>query len=516
MSSVSYRLPPTERAKAEKYKRLRVASGAIDKSPYVLFQERYFNDPVGFVENCIVLPKNGTIADYQADTMNVLVSNYRSSIRASHGTGKTCLAAWVVHWFALTRDGMDWKIPCTASAWRQLTKFLFPEIHKWARYIKWEAVGRRPYNERTELLSLSLHLRTGEAFALASDNSALIEGAHAEQLLYIFDESKVVPDETWDSAEGAFSVGSCFWLAVSTPGEPIGRFYDIHSRKPGYEDWSARHVRMEEAIAAGRMSQAWADQRKAQWGENSPVYKNRVLGEFASSGEDSVIPLDAVERSNQRWQELKENNQFGKLTHISVDVGRGGDPSVVGLRHGRAIKELRHYNVADTMQITGVVAGLLRKSRKVDSTFKEIDDTIIMSAEVIAIVDVIGIGAGVYDRLREEYPNLIHSLIPFVASQKSNVVDSTGEVGFADLRSAGWWTLRDLLISDEIDLPPDDKLTGDLTAPRWKLQSGGKIKVESKDDIRKRIGRSTDDGDVVMQAFAPVINPTGMDLIGFI
>lgn len=495
-------LPLIERAKAERHRRERVASGAVTKSAYKLFQEKYFYDPVNFVKDCINLPKNNEIADYQADALNGLANYYRFSIRSCHGVGKTALAAWAVNWFALTRDGMDWKIACTASAWRQLTKFLFPEIHKWARYIKWDTVGRKPYNERTELLSLSLHLKTGEAFALASDNSALIEGAHAEQLLYIFDESKVVPDATWDSAEGAFSIGSCYWLAVSTPGEPIGRFYDIHSRKPGYEDWHARHVTMEEAIKAGRMSQAWADQRKAQWGENSPVYKNRVLGEFATAGEDSVIPLDAVERSNQRWQELKDKDDFGELTHISVDVGRGGDPSVMGLRHGRAIKELRHYNVADTMHIAGATAGMLKKSKEKELIVK-------------AIIDIIGVGAGVYDRLRED-EDFSHNLIPFIASQKTNVVDSTGEVGFADLRSAGWWTLRDLLIADEIDLPSDDKLTGDLTAPKWKLQSGGKIKVESKDDIRKRIGRSTDDGDAVMQAFAPVIKPTGMDLIGFI
>jgi hypothetical protein len=93
------------------------------------------------------------------------------------------------------------------------------------------------------------------------------------------------------------------------------------------------------------------------------------------------------------------------------------------------------------------------------------------------------------------------------------IKDKTGEIVFADMRTAGWWHLRELLDPenpDAIMLPPDSELdrddddgslTGDLVEPRWDYVAGGKIRVESKDDIRKRIGRSTDDGDSVMQAF---------------
>jgi hypothetical protein len=52
-----------------------------------------------------------------------------------------------------------------------------------------------------------------------------------------------------------------------------------------------------------------------------------------------------------------------------------------------------------------------------------------------------------------------------------------------------------------VALPPDDKLTGDLAAPRYKQASGGRLQVESKDDIKKRLGRSTDHGDAVVMAF---------------
>jgi hypothetical protein len=52
----------------------------------------------------------------------------------------------------------------------------------------------------------------------------------------------------------------------------------------------------------------------------------------------------------------------------------------------------------------------------------------------------------------------------------------------------------------KLALPPDDELLGDLTSLHWKPMSGGKIMVEAKDDVRKRIGRSTDKGDAVMQS----------------
>ena len=97
---------------------------------------------------------------------------------------------------------MDWKIPTTASGWRQLVKFLWPEVHKWSRRINWQKIGRREFTKE-ELLGRNLKLNYGEAFALASNRPELIEGAHADSIMYVFDESKIIPDGTWDSAEGA-------------------------------------------------------------------------------------------------------------------------------------------------------------------------------------------------------------------------------------------------------------------------------------------------------------------------
>ena len=86
------------------------------------------------------------------------------------------------------------------------------------------------------------------------------------------------------------------------------------------------------------------------------------------------------------------------------------------------------------------------------------------------------------------------------------MLDRSGELGFVNRRSAAWWGLRELLdpaTEAELAIPPDDLLTGDLVSPTWRPTSAGRIVVEGKDGIRKRLGRSTDHGDAVVQAFAP-------------
>lgn len=448
----------------------------------------YRDDPAGFVTDCIRWPDARRPTEYQLENLRALVKHKRVAVRGPHGLGKTAENAWAILWFALTRDAMgaDWKIPTTASAWRQLEHYLWPEIHKWAGMLDWGKIGREPFG-RYELLTLNLKLRTGSAFAVACENPATIEGVHADQVLYIYDEAKTIPPETFDASEGAFSgaggdtAQDAYALASSTPGPPVGRFYEIHARKPGFEDWHARRVTLEDTVKAGRVSREWADQRRRQWGEDSAVYRNRVLGEFAASEEDGVIPLAWVEAANERWQAFEDDP--GPLTAVGVDVARsGGDQTVLALRHGWCLLELRHASRQGTMETAGQVVGVLRGS------------------DAVAVVDVIGIGAGVVDRLREQgLP-----VLAFNASEGTKMLDRTGELGFVNCRAAAWWSLRELLDPDggvEIALPPDDTLIGDLTAPRWRVMSGGRIQVEAKDDIRKRIGRSTDDGDAVVQAF---------------
>lgn len=215
-------------------------------------------------------------------------------MRGPHGLGKTTVAAWAVLWFASAHR--EAKIVTTASVWRQLTHFLWPEIHKWARRADWSKTSVRP-------LLFKQWLRMGEncqAFAAASDRPEFTEGAHSACILYVLDEAKAIPDPTWDAIEGALSSGDCYALAISTPGGRSGRFYDIHRRAPGLSQWWVRHVTVDEAIAAHRVSAAWVDERREQWGQESPVFQQRVLGEFPDQAEDALFNLAWIESARER------------------------------------------------------------------------------------------------------------------------------------------------------------------------------------------------------------------------
>lgn len=479
---------------------------AEQASVYLAFQERYRDRPEEFIRDCVRWRKDQGPAPYQTRIAREIVQHGRVSARGPHGLGKTTVAALVILWFALTRDGSDWKVITTASAWRQLSKFLWPEVHKWSRRLKWEAIGRDPFVPKRELLDLSLKLATGEAFAVASDNHDFIEGAHADHLLYVFDESKAIPEETWDAAEGAFAgagadtPAEALALSISTPGEPQGRFYDIQKRKPGYEDWHVVVVTQADAIKAGRMSKQWAEQRRRQWGEGSAVYQNRVIGEFASDDESGVIPLAWIEAAMARWSEMRDADELvpdalGALTAIGLDVADGGaDRSIMAPRYGFVVPEIRDITAprpGETMSVAGHAAGVLRHHGG------------------RAVVDSVGVGAGVVSRLREmqgtgEIQRVGVEIVAFGAGEGTAATDSSGELGFVNKRSAAWWRLRELLdpeSPDPIAIPDDDGLVGDLTAPRWRVMSAGRIAVESKDDIKKRLKRSTDKGDAVVMAF---------------
>lgn len=452
---------------------------------YDKFRAWYRDRPVEFVHDCLAWGEDERPTAYQDELMAALVAHRRVALRGPHGLGKSACVAWIILWHALTRDGEDWKIPTTASAWRQLERYLWPEVHKWARRVKWGRVGRPAFDDHKELMNLTLKLRTGQAFAASSDTPEWMEGAHADQLLYVFDEAKAIPVGIWDAAEGALSSGEAYALAVSTPGEPVGRFYEIHSRRAGLEDWWVRHVTLEEAVAAGRVSVDWAEQRKRQWGERSAVYQNRVLGEFAAAEADGVIGLALIEAANERWREMSERGVWpqGPLV-VGADISRSGeDKTVLALRRGGAVVELRRSSKEDLMETTGRVVGALRGEGS-GSTSR-------------AVVDVDGIGAGVVDRLREQGLDVV----AFNAGAGTDVRDRSGEVGYANVRAAAWWGLRERMEAGEVALPPDDLLMGDLVTPRSRMTSGGKRLLESKDEIRRRLGRSTDDGDAVAMAF---------------
>ena len=108
---------------------------------------RYYDDPLGFAADCIDW-RGGGLTAYQQEIIGELTARKREAVRGPHGLGKSLIAAITLLWFALTSDaaGVDWKVITTAGSWRQLTAYLWPEIHKWSGRVRWDRVRDAPFS----------------------------------------------------------------------------------------------------------------------------------------------------------------------------------------------------------------------------------------------------------------------------------------------------------------------------------------------------------------------------------
>lgn len=211
-------------------------------------------------------------------------------------------------------------------------------------------------------------------------------------------------------------------------------------------------------------------------------YRTQLLeGNWDAGEEDDayqVIPTAWVQAAQARWEHAKP----GPLDVVGVDVAHGGDDcTVLAHRHGSVITRIDKYPGRSTPDGQAVVALI---GQALMHGGKAVIDAMPPSAYDIARglgmrVDGINFGSG------------------------SDQRDKSGQFGFANLRAEMWWRLRELLAPESetpIALPPDGEIIADLTAPKWSVQVSG-IRIEPKDDIKKRLGRSPDVGDALALAF---------------
>jgi hypothetical protein len=479
---------------------------------------RYKADPVAFAREVLHMD----LAPYQERALRALAEHKRVAFRGPRGAGKSTLAAAAVLWFLGVHE--ECKVPTTTSNWRQLIEFLWPEIHKWAEKADWWRVGLevRPNKELRDLRIVINKNRT--ASAISSNNPDRIEGAHAPALLMVFDESKIIPEGIWNSAEGALGTSEeAYWLALSTPGESAGRFYDLFTKRDRYSNWFPVVATLDECINAGRILRKWVEDCRKAWGEASVMFQRHVLGNFAEDSGESLIQLGWVERANQKWEQKNEDVYnliqegvskeeaerlvWGDLDRVGCDPARFGDDKTGwAFRYGMAVKEVDRTRKEDTMETAGRLVAYLREH-----------------TAAVAYIDVNGLGAGVFDRVREvhdlkELREVQDQKIPAVPVNTANATkarDKTKELIFNRLRDYLWWHIKELLEDGEIALPPDEELTADLVAFKWGNTSTGKIVIEEKKEVKKRLGRSPDTADAVILTFAPEQLPY-KPLIGFI
>jgi hypothetical protein len=172
------------------------------------------------------------------------------------------------------------------------------------------------------------------------------------------------------------------------------------------------------------------------------------------------------------------------MTSIGIDVARGGrDSTILAPRYGHWFAELIHKPGIETPDGPTVAALFVQHQRN----------------SAVPCVDAIGVGTSVIDFLKANGQNVV----AINGSSGCDLMDKSKTYGFQNLRSYLYWHFREALMdeTDPVSLPLDSELKTDLCCPRFRITPGGKIAVESKPDIIKRIGRSPDRGDAVVYAY---------------
>ena len=410
---------------------------------------------------------------------------YRRILVASgFGVGKTFLAALAELAFSSMYRSENL---VTSSS-------LFQVKHRlWAEFRRLYAIAKRrgrPIGGKLNKLSLEYKTEKHVVMATATKDGSNIQGGHTDRQSIVFDEGQAVEHGIWNAGEAMMGSRGAWWLVLLNPIVMSGDAYE-NSRKPHL--WRVRnlsclnHPNVIEGknIVPGAVSREWVEERRIGWGEGSPLWQARVEGKWPETPTDTLVAMgDLVRMKDQVLHDEQDEWWLG------VDVARfGDDQNYVAVVYRNRVVYMESWSGLDTMQTCGKVHQLC-KEYGIPWDHVNIDGN--------------GIGAGVVDRLREQ--GLEVNDIQFGGAAVGDWAD-LGDYEYFNRRSELYWNVRLLLQQGRASIPEKFSMAwSDLMAPRYEFTSKGQIKLESKKDIKKRIGRSPDAGDAIVLGFARELN----------
>ena len=438
-----------------------------ETNPFEEFVREYRDDPVKFVVEVL----GAKPLPYQAEFLQAIADGERKmSVRSGHGTGKSTSASWAMLWYVLLR--FPNKVVVTAPTSGQLFDALFAELKRWINELPPQLKPMLTVkSDRVELAAAS-----SEAFISARTSRAetpeALAGVHSENVLLVVDEASGVPEKVFEAAAGSMSGHNATTILLSNPTRSSGTFFESQTRLAG--SWWTRRW---SCVDSPLVSDEFVDEMRMRYGEESNAFRIRVLGEFPMADDDTIIPFHLVEAAINRDVVVDE----AAPTIWGLDVARfGTDKTVLAKRQGNVITEVNGWQGLDLMQTVGRVKA-------------EFDGLPMSIRPKEIMVDVIGMGGGVVDRLRELG----------LPVRGINVAESPsmGDT-YTNLRAELWFKMRGWLEQRGAKLPRDEQLIAELSTIRYSFMSSGKMKAESKDEMRKRGLPSPDFADAVCLTLA--------------
>ena len=435
----------------------------IDEQTEILV--KLANDPVLFVRAIIgVEPEK-----WQKEALYAVRDNDRVAIRSGHGIGKTAFLSWLILWWLSTRTPA--RIACTANTASQLSDILWAEVAKWHRMLP------EFYQKNIDMKSDKIEVIGADSFAVARtarrETPEALQGFHSPNMLFLIDEASGVDDLIFEVGEGAMSTEGAKTVMTGNPTRTSGYFYEAFNKVR--DRWYNMKVASSDST---QVSNKFMEDMKAKYGEDSNIYRVRCLGEWPEADDDVVIPMHLIQASFTRDQTPAESTPVV----WGLDVARfGSDRTALCKRKGNVVTEpLKTWRNKDLMELCGIILNEYETTRWSDRP-QEI------------LVDSIGIGAGVVDRLVElDLP-----------ARGINVAESPS-LGqkYGRLRDELWFNAKEWFEERDCYIPEQEELLDDLSRPRFKFLSNGKLKVESKDEMKKRGLNSPDLADAFCLTFA--------------
>jgi len=452
------------------------------------------------------------LEDYHLNILDAFVSFDRLAIAATHAVGKTWLTARLALFFLTMYKNS--KVITTAPTNRQVKKLLWGELRSAHKKSKMPLGGRML---QTELILNDEWFAMGfapqkEAGEGKEQVGSSFQGFHANYILIIFDEATGISADVWKMAEGLLTSGkivkfvcignpttrnceffNCFssyeWKKIhlscfDSPNMIANNFTDMRKlldeldylRSLSDND-RVQRIQNYKKLVPYLLSAQWVISKALDWGVTHPLFLSKALGQFPDEEENVIIQLGDVEKAMAREVQAIP----GMKRFIGVDVARFGEDKtvfveIVGYKNTRVKKLVKKDN-------TEVVGELIAFSKKEWSAY----DTVIL-------IDGTGVGGGVIDIIKEKQRN---NEIPrsweILEMHNAASCDTDEEKSrFANIKAKMYDDLgKD--IRDHLQLLDDSDFLAQLPTVKFKFDSKGKMLIESKDDYKKRTGRSSPD-----------------------
>lgn len=423
----------------------------------------------------------------------------------------------------------------TAPTWRQVTDVLWREIATTVKLSKYKLTNKEVtqagLNLDTDWFAVGLSTKTPENFF----------GYHSDHILVVVDEAGGVPELIFKGVKAITPNANARVLYIGNPTNPDGTFAEAF-KNPRYSrftisafdtpNFTANGINTLDDLLRmftppeGSTEQEELDffttirnnlklpypslidpgvvfERYHEWGVDSPAWQALVMGEFPSQSELSLLSIDTVmfamgdmDKKDQDPESPHFGKTFAEIMGVKIpDGGReygldmarfGADLTVLTPRNGGHVHQ----------QIAWSKTSLTESADKVIALINPIETPSIIK------IDDTGNGGGTTDSLNEKKSQkgidtpYLYTVMPINFANSAQ-----NKLKFYDITSEMYWNLKQWFDGKKVTMAYDEKLFRELVGRRWSLV-GGKIKVETKDEYKKRTGgRSPDRSDSLALAF---------------